>query len=104
MLGNRLRELRESKGLKQKELAAQLGLTEGAIGLYEIGRRNPPIDTLNKLADFFDVSVDYLLGRTDIPNLYKEKNKLEKMKKEMNRYFTLEELEEFIRAKREGQN
>lgn len=102
MLGNRIKFLRESKKLTQKDLAQYLGTTARNIGFYETGDRNPPIDTLNKLADFFGVSVDYLLGRTDIPNLYKEKDQLEKMKKEMHRYFTLEELEEFIRAKREG--
>lgn len=102
MLGERIRYMREAKKLTQKDLAERLGTTARTIGFYETGDRNPPIDTLNKLADFFDVSVDYLLGRTDIPNLYKEKKQLEKMKKEMNKYFTLEELEEFIRTKREG--
>ncbi len=102
MLGERIKKLRESKGLTQKELANQLGLTDGAIGFYEVGKRNPPLDTLNKLADFFGVSIDYLLGRTDIENLYKDKELIEKQRKEMHKYFTIEELEEFIREKREN--
>jgi len=101
MLGKRLKELRESKKLTQKDLADQLGLTDATIGFYEAEKRNPPIDTLNRIADFFDVSVDYLLGRTDSFNIYREKDRIEMQKKEMNKYFTLEELEEFIRSKRE---
>jgi len=101
MLGKRIKELREAKKLTQKELAEQLGLTDATIGLYEVEKRNPPIATLNGLANFFDVSVDYLLGRTDSSNIYREKDRIEKQKKEMNKYFTLEELEEFIRSKRE---
>lgn len=102
MLEKRIKELREKAGLTQKELAEKLGLTDGAIGLYEVGKRNPSLSILNKLADFFDVSIDYLLGRTDIPNLYKEKEKIQNQKKEMNRYFTIDELEEFICAKRKN--
>ena len=101
MLGKRIKELREAKKLTQKELADQFGLKDATIGLYEVEKRNPSIDTLNRLADFFEVSVDYLLGRTDSLNIYREKDRIEKQKKEMKKYFTLEELEEFIRSKRE---
>jgi transcriptional regulator with XRE-family HTH domain len=101
MLGERIRYLRESQDLTQKNLADQVGTTARNIGFYETEARKPPIHTLNKLADFFDVSIDYLLGRTDIPNIYKDKEMIENQKKEMNEYFTLEELEEFIRSKRE---
>lgn len=103
MIGKKIKELRETKGLTQKELADKLGLSDGAIGFYETERRNPPIEILNKLADFFDVSVDYLLGRTEIPNLYKEKDVIEKKKKELDEYFTLQELEEFLYEKRKIQ-
>lgn len=103
MVGKRIRELREKKGLTQKALARQLNMNTRTLGFYETGDRNPPIDVLNQLADFFDVSVDFLLNRTDIPNLYKEKDIIEKQKKEMNKYFTIEELEEFIQEKRKEQ-
>lgn len=102
MLGERIRQIREEKGLTQKKLADQIGITSRALGFYETEERNPPLDTLNKLADFFDVSADYLLGRTEIKNLYKKQDIIEQQRNEMNKYFTLEELEEFIRQKREG--
>ncbi len=62
---NRLRELRIEKGRKQKEIAAEIGMSMQALSNYENGLREPDFATLNKLAEYFDVSVDYLLGRTD---------------------------------------
>jgi len=64
MIGFRLRNLREEVNLTQKELSQLLKLTPGAIGLYEQGRRTPDCTTLGKLADFYNVSVDYILCRT----------------------------------------
>ncbi|MGE5474103.1 MAG: helix-turn-helix domain-containing protein [Ignavibacteriales bacterium] len=64
MIGFRLRNLREEINLTQKELSHLLKLTPGAIGLYEQGRRTPDCTTLCKLADFYNVSVDYILCRT----------------------------------------
>jgi len=64
MIGFRLRNLREEINLTQKELSQLLKLTPGAIGLYEQGRRTPDCTTLGKLADFYNVSVDYILCRT----------------------------------------
>lgn len=64
MIGFRLRNLREEINLTQKELSQLLKLTPGAIGLYEQGRRTPDCTTLCKLADFYNVSVDYILCRT----------------------------------------
>lgn len=63
---NRLKELRESNNITQKELAAALDMTPAAIGLYEQGRRLPDLNILLKIADYFNVSVDYLLGRTEV--------------------------------------
>ncbi|MCM8901236.1 helix-turn-helix domain-containing protein [Caldicoprobacter algeriensis] len=96
MIGKRIRELRDMKQLSRKDLAKVLGVTERTIGFYESEERNPPIDILNKLADIFDVSVDYLLGRTNIPNLNRHYHKTQTS----DMYFTLEELEEFILSKR----
>ncbi|MGE5329689.1 MAG: helix-turn-helix domain-containing protein [Deltaproteobacteria bacterium] len=64
MIGFRLRNLREEINLTQKELSQLLKLTPGAIGLYEQGRRMPDCTTLCTLADFYNVSVDYILCRT----------------------------------------
>lgn len=63
----RLKELRKQKGLSQLRLATELNTTQNTISRYETGEREPGIDELIKLADYFNVSVDYLLGRTDNP-------------------------------------
>lgn len=61
MLSDILKTLRMEKGLLQKELAEQLGIEPDAYRLYESGKRNPKYDTLLKIADFYNVSTDYLL-------------------------------------------
>lgn len=66
--GTILRELREKKDLSQVELAKKLNITSQSLSQYELGKRMPDIDMINRLADFFNVSVDYLLGRTNIQN------------------------------------
>lgn len=68
MLGERLKKLREEKGLLQKDIAKLLNITASAYGFYEQGKRDPDTDVLRKLADFYGVSIDYLMGRTDIRN------------------------------------
>lgn len=68
VLAQRLRQLRRMKDLTQRELAEAVHLSPATIGLYEVGKRLPDHNTLVKLADFFNVSVDYLLGRTDDPS------------------------------------
>jgi len=65
-IGKRLKQLREESGLQQKDIAKVLGVTESAIGHYERGARNLDPESIKKLADFFGVSSDYLLGRTNI--------------------------------------
>ena len=67
---NNLRKLREAKCLTQPELAEQFGSTQSAISNYESGTREPDISLLMKFADFFDVTIDYLVGRTDNKKLY----------------------------------
>lgn len=59
-----LRQLREERQLSQKDIAGHLGITRQAVALYELGKREPDYRILKTLADFFGVSVDYLLGRT----------------------------------------
>lgn len=65
MLNIKLRELRKEKRLTMKELGKILSLAEPTISGYENGTRSPDYETLNKIADVFNVSTDYLLGRTD---------------------------------------
>lgn len=62
---NRIRELRTQKGMKQKDLAKILNVTQAALSSWENGHYDPNNDALMALADFFDVSVDYLVGRSD---------------------------------------
>ena len=61
-----LKQLRESKNLTQKNLAEILNLTQSTIAYYESGKKQPYLNMLEKLSDYFNVSVDYLLGRTDV--------------------------------------
>ena len=62
-----LKELREKKGFTQKQLAEALYLSKTTISQYENGTHTPSIESFIKLADIFDVSIDYLLGRTAMP-------------------------------------
>jgi len=68
ILSERLKQLREEKELMQKEIASFLNISTSAYGFYEQDKRTPTPDVLSKLADYFDVSVDYLLGKTNTRN------------------------------------
>ena len=65
----RLKELRKKKGISQLRLATDLNTTQNTISRYETGEREPGIDELIKIADYFTVSVDYLIGRTENPQM-----------------------------------
>lgn len=71
---NRLKLLREEKGLIQKDIAKLLNVSIPAINQYENGKRDMSTETVIKLAEYFDVSTDYLLGKSDIRNLEELKN------------------------------
>lgn len=62
---NIFKRLRSSSGLTQVEMAEKLGISRSTIGMYETGAREPDFETLEKIADFFNVDTDYLLGRTE---------------------------------------
>lgn len=66
MFKDRLKELRYKKELSQRELASILNMSPSTIAMYETGQREPDAETLSKIADFFGVTIDYLLGRTEI--------------------------------------
>ncbi len=104
--GERIKYLREKQGLTQKDIATKLGLEPAAISKYELDMREPNIEALKKLATIFNVSIDYLLGRTpdifvdetdkdtlDISNIrdfYKlKKRKMEKPKENYKNNTTL---------------
>ena len=65
MLGNNIRELRKQKKLTQAELAKVMSVSQQTVGAWETGRAIPGSDTLGDLADLFNVSTDYLLGRPE---------------------------------------
>ena len=65
MIISRLRDIREDKDLSQADVAKFLKTSQQQYSKYELGIRSMPIEKLNKLADFYDTSVDYLIGRTD---------------------------------------
>ena len=73
----RFKEERKNKGLTQEQLAKEFFLNKSSISRYEKGTQMPEMVMLQKFAEYFDVSVDYLLGRTDERNLNKEKPKLD---------------------------
>jgi len=68
VFGSRLRKLRNDTKLTAKKLGEKFGLAESTISGYENGNRTPDVQLICKFADFFGVTTDYLLGRTDNPN------------------------------------
>ena len=64
-IGDRIKELRLANHMTQDELAKKLDVTRSAIGMYEQGVRRPDFAHMDALADFFNVSLDYLMGKTD---------------------------------------
>lgn len=67
----RLKELRKAKGISQLKLAMDLSMNQNTISRYETGSHQADYETLIKIADYFNVSIDYLLGRTDNPIMNK---------------------------------
>ena len=64
---DRLKECRKNSNKIQRDVAIELGMSESGYQKYEICKREPTLEMLNKLADYFQVSTDYLLGRSDDP-------------------------------------
>ena len=81
----RLKKLRIDSGYTQDQLAKKLGITKSRLGMYEIGQRNPDFETLELIADFFNVDMNYLLGkssttaRTQLNNISAIADKVELM-------------------------
>ena len=67
----RLKELRKEKNISQLKLALDLSMNQNTISRYETGEREADYKTLIKIADYFNVSIDYLLERTDNPKINK---------------------------------
>jgi transcriptional regulator with XRE-family HTH domain len=93
IVGKKLRALRESVGLSQNKLAGMIGVRQSSINRYENGQSVPSVKTFRWYADYFDVSMDYIFGRTDKPQgkLYNYEPQLIRDKAESN-----QELRQFV--------
>ena len=87
---DRLKELRTAKGLSQQELADEFNVHAMTISGYERGIRRPSFDMLDELADYFDASLDYLLGKTDENTGYPHHDDEEKLALRVERRFSKE--------------
>jgi transcriptional regulator with XRE-family HTH domain len=93
IVGQRIRALRESVGLSQNKLAGVIGVRQSSINRYENGQSVPSVQTFRWYADYFDVSMDYIFGRTNTPQgkLYNYEPQLIRDKTENN-----QELRQFV--------
>jgi transcriptional regulator with XRE-family HTH domain len=66
LFNERLKELRKKSGLSQSELAQKIGISKSSINMYERGEREPGLEVLEAIADFFNVDMNYLLGTSDV--------------------------------------
>ncbi|WP_339002931.1 helix-turn-helix domain-containing protein [Fusobacterium polymorphum] len=93
---DRIVSLRNEKNITQSQLAEELDISPSAIGMYEQGRRKPSYELLEEICDYFNVDMDYLMGRSDIKNRYQAglKYEWEDKKEEKNIFsqLTKEEL------------
>lgn len=87
-IGQRIKDLRMSRGLTQEQLADILKISKSRIGMYEIGKREPNFEMLEAIADYFNVDMNYLLGKSDVPNQLMWASRLE----EINQSVDLEKL------------
>lgn len=77
IFSERLRTLRNNFGLSQQKLADKVGtVSKSSINMYERGDREPGLETMEAFADFFNVDIDYLYGKSDIPNRSREENSI----------------------------
>ena len=89
----RIKKLREEKDISQKKLAKLLQLGQSTMSEYENGIKQPPISVLIQLADFFNVNIDYLLGRTNI------RISMERLKQQLTTNSGSITIDDFIRLK-----
>ena len=91
IVGERLRALRESVKLSQARMAKIFSIGQTSVYRYESGEASPSCELLMKYADYFDVSMDYIFGRTDDPHgaSYKANPKIEKIYPEMDKFIEM---------------
>lgn len=76
LIGEKIKELRKNKKISQEQLGNAVGVSKMAISYFEKGKKAPSRETLEKIADYFDVTTDYLLGRSEDPELNEEEDKI----------------------------
>lgn len=88
IISKRLKQLRENAGLSQSKIGQLVGVPQSSIYRYEQGQSTPSPKTFRWYADYFDVSLDYLFGRTDDPHgaYYEYKPKFEKINSDMEKF------------------
>lgn len=74
MIGEKIKELRKNSKITQEQLGNAIGVSKMAISYFEKGKKAPGRETLEKIADHFNVTTDYLLGRSEDPELNEEEN------------------------------
>ena len=89
-LKDTLKQIREKNGLTKRELCEKTGISERAYLTYEFGEREPKISVIQKLADFYGVTTDYLLGREPAPNPFADLNLSKESEEDViNKYMSL---------------
>ncbi len=91
VVSQRLRSLRESVKLSQAKMGEVVGVKQSALNRYEQNQASPSFETLLRYADYFDVSLDYIFGRTDNPQgkLYEYHPKIEQTDPEMEKFIEM---------------
>ncbi|MBE6898862.1 MAG: helix-turn-helix transcriptional regulator [Ruminococcaceae bacterium] len=91
IIGKRLRVLRESINISQESLALAIETTQSSINRYENGQTTPPVAIFRRYADYFDVSLDYIFGRTENPEgkSYEFRPRITPEKEEMRRFIEM---------------
>ncbi|MBR2923599.1 MAG: helix-turn-helix transcriptional regulator [Clostridia bacterium] len=91
IIGKRLRALRESINISQESLALAIETTQSSINRYENGQTTPPVAIFRRYADYFDVSLDYIFGRTENPEgkSYEFHPRITPEKEEMRRFIEM---------------
>ena len=90
-VGKRLKALREGIGISQMEMANAIGSSQSSVNRYENGQSTPPVELFRRYADYFDVSLDYIFGRTDKPQgaTYAFKPRITPEREEMRRFIEM---------------
>lgn len=96
----RIKELREKEGLSMQQLAEKIGVNKSRVGMWETMGSVPRMDALKKISEFFDVSIDYLLGNDNTSFLDKENKKLNSLQRNLGKLNEkeLEKAENMLKA------